>query len=296
MTLTWGEKPPSEPVLRRLQLDDAPAALALSRHVGWSLTLASWERMILWGGRGAFGIFVDDALVATTVATIYSRERAWLGGVITHPDYRRRGMARQLVETALAYLRVQGVQHVLLDATEQGQPLYASLGFKPIYNVEVWEGRASSYLGARARPLRAADLDEVVALDAEIFGVTRGRVIRRLVADYPHLAWVDEAPGEGITGYLLAQDDRQDGAVTHLGPWMARSPWSAEKLLRTALSVLIGRQVRVDIPDRNTRATVFAHNHDLHYARHCVRMHLGRGEPPPEMIHRHYGVAALATG
>lgn len=295
MTLTWGEKPVPEPVLRRLRLEDAAHGHALSLAVGWSLTLASWERMIIWGGRGAFGLFIGKTLAATTIATRYGQDRAWIGAVITHPDYQRHGYARQVMAAAMTYLEEQQVQHVLLDATDQGRPLYDSFGFQPVYNVEIWRGRASSYLGSRARPLRGADLDAVVALDADIFGVARGRVIRRLVDDYPHLAWVDDEQGE-ITGFLLAQTDRDNGGLTHLGPWMARSPWSAEKLLRTALSVLIGQDIRVDIPDRNTRATVFAHNHDLHFHHHCVRMHRGRGGPPDELVHLHYGVAALATG
>lgn len=295
MALTWGERPAPAPVLRRLRQEDAPRGHALSLAVGWSLTLGSWQRMITWGGRGAFGLFVGDTLAATTIAFAYGQDRAWIGAVITHPEYQRRGYARRVMDVTLDFLRAEGVRHVLLDATEQGRPLYASYGFEPVYNVEIWTGRASSYLGSRARPLRQEDLGAVVDLDASVFGVARGRVIRRLVADFPHLAWVDEEQGE-IAGFLLAQNDRNNGGVTHLGPWMARSPWSAEKLLRTGLSVLIGQEVRVDIPDRNSRATVFAHNHDLHYSRHCVRMHLGRGEPPQEQVHLHYGVAALATG
>ncbi len=295
MSLSWGEKPPPEPALRRLRLADAAQGHALSLAVGWSLTLESWQRMITWGGQGAFGIFVGETLVASTIATLYGKDRAWIGAVITHPAHQRKGYARRVMGTALDYVRAAGVGHVLLDATEQGRPLYEDFGFQPIYNVEVWTGRASSYLGSRARPLRRADLDAVVALDAGVFGVARGRIIRRLAADYPHLAWVDEEQGQ-INGFLLAQNDRQAGTLVHLGPWVALSPWSAEKLLRTALSVLIGQPVRVDIPDRNTRASVFAHNLDLRYHHHCVRMHLGRGGPPEEQIHQHYGVAALATG
>lgn len=295
MALSWEERTAEEPVLRRLWLADAPQAHALSRAVGWSLTLASWERMITWGGRGCFALYRGDRLLATTLATVYGRERAWIGAVITHPDCRRQGLATRLMAAALAYLEERAVPHVLLDASEQGRPLYEKLGFRPIYNVEVWSGRASSYLGSRARPLRRGDLDAVVALDAETFGVARGRILRRLIQDYPHLAWVDEEDGR-IAGFLLAQDDRQDGTVVHLGPWMHRSPWGAEKLLRTALSVLIGREVRVDIPDRNTQATALASTHNLRFQRACTRMHFGRGDPPPELIDQHYGVAALATG
>ena len=47
------------------------------------------------------------------------------------PEFRRRGVARGLVETAVATLRERGVGGVTLHASEQGRPLYEQLGFKP---------------------------------------------------------------------------------------------------------------------------------------------------------------------
>ncbi len=294
MSLSWGAKPSPEPVLRRLRLHDAPAVYALSHLLGWSVTLADWERYLLWGGRGSFCLTVEAMVIATTVITGYGQDRAWIGGVLTHPDYQRRGYATRLMGVALEYLKKQGVQRVLLDASEQGRPLYEKLGFRPLYNIEVWTGRGSSYLGSRARPLRRSDLQQVIDLDARAFGVARGRIIRRLVQDYPRMTWVDEKDSV-VTGFILAQPRDEDKAV-HIGPWVAASPWSAEKLLRTALGQLIGYDVRLDIPDRNTQATTFAHSHDLHYSRYCTRMIYGKADPPDELIHYHYAAAALTTG
>ena len=236
MSLTWGEKPSGAPVLRRLRLADAPRCHALTQAVGWGTSLADWERVLRWGGRGCFALEQDGHLIATTTTTSYGRDRAWIGMVITHPDHRGRGYARQLMQMALDYLAARGIRHILLDASEMGRPLYEKLGFKVMYGVEVWTGRASSYLGPRARPLRAADLPAVIALDADVFGVARERILRRVVADLPHLAWVDDENGQ-ITGFLLGTDDPD--RIT-LGPWTARSPWSAEKLL----------QDRAEHPDR----------------------------------------------
>ena len=51
--------------------------------------------------------------------------------VYTNADYRRRGIARQMVTMLLNNAKECGVSYVSLDATENGRPLYASLGFAP---------------------------------------------------------------------------------------------------------------------------------------------------------------------
>lgn len=49
--------------------------------------------------------------------------------VATDPDARRRGYARACMEELLAWFRERGAGHVLLNASPQAEPLYASLGF-----------------------------------------------------------------------------------------------------------------------------------------------------------------------
>lgn len=294
MSLSWNDTPAPAPVLRRLRLADAPRAFALSQAVGWPHTLTAWDRILTWGGRGCFCIAQGDVLLATATSAAYGPDRAWIGMVLAHPDHRRQGYGTRVTEAVIEHLTGRGVQRLLLDASEMGLPLYEKLGFRALYNVEVWEGRASSYLGPRARPLRPADLPAMVALDAAAFGVTRGRIIRRLVADHPRLAWVDEDERGEVAGFVLAQP-RVDGSL-HIGPWLHRSPWGAEKLLQTALEALQGQHVRLDIPDLNAQATVFAHNHDLKYQRHCVRM-INDGAPDPaEDLRLMFGVCTLSTG
>ena len=50
--------------------------------------------------------------------------------VYTRPQSRRLGLARRLMETALAWCRHNGVRAVILHASADGRPLYESLGFK----------------------------------------------------------------------------------------------------------------------------------------------------------------------
>lgn len=51
--------------------------------------------------------------------------------VYTHSEYRRRGLARRLMEEALAWCRTNGIDCVILHASEEGRALYEALGFRP---------------------------------------------------------------------------------------------------------------------------------------------------------------------
>jgi GNAT superfamily N-acetyltransferase len=59
------------------------------------------------------------------------RRRAYICNVYTEPEYRRQGLARQLVETAIAWCCAEGFTSIDLHASDAGRPLYASLGFEP---------------------------------------------------------------------------------------------------------------------------------------------------------------------
>lgn len=59
-----------------------------------------------------------------------SGKRAHLMNVYTEKDYRRRGIARPLVNMLIEDARVHGATEISLDATESGRPLYESMGFK----------------------------------------------------------------------------------------------------------------------------------------------------------------------
>ena len=59
-----------------------------------------------------------------------SGKRAHLMNVYTEKDYRRRGIARQLVNMLIEDASVHGATEISLDATESGRPLYESMGFK----------------------------------------------------------------------------------------------------------------------------------------------------------------------
>jgi GNAT superfamily N-acetyltransferase len=61
--------------------------------------------------------------------------------VATLPQARRRGLATQVMRAVLADAQRSGMTTITLQATEQGERLYAQLGLHRLGNMELWEHR-----------------------------------------------------------------------------------------------------------------------------------------------------------
>jgi len=57
--------------------------------------------------------------------------RALILNVYTEPEFRKRGLARQVMLLIISWLKEQGLRTVYLHASDDGRPLYAALGFQP---------------------------------------------------------------------------------------------------------------------------------------------------------------------
>lgn len=56
--------------------------------------------------------------------------RATILNVYTEPGYRRQGIARQIIETMIAWCKQEGFARINLHASEDGRHLYEALGFE----------------------------------------------------------------------------------------------------------------------------------------------------------------------
>jgi len=57
-------------------------------------------------------------------------QRAVILNVYTEPEFRKRGIARQIMLTILEWLKGRGLRAVNLHASVEGRPLYETLGFE----------------------------------------------------------------------------------------------------------------------------------------------------------------------
>jgi GNAT superfamily N-acetyltransferase len=60
-----------------------------------------------------------------------SAQRGNIVNVYTADNFRRRGLARQLMEVILTWCKENGIDTVILHASASGRDLYESLGFQP---------------------------------------------------------------------------------------------------------------------------------------------------------------------
>lgn len=198
---------------RMLTLSDVPGACALSQAARWNQTAADWRLAIEMNPKGCFAIEADGRVVATTTTIRYGTRLAWIGMVLTHPEYRRRGFARALMHRALDHL--DGVETVKLDATETGAPLYRQFGFVDECPIERWVRAPGS-----APACEAAVYTPDSRLDAEAFGADRSELLQKLAS-------IESASAPGAFAM---------GRGARFGPCVSRSKESAVALLHWHLA------------------------------------------------------------
>src|ERR1035438_7951080 len=164
------------PMIAVLEKCDIDPAVQLSTSAGWNQTASDWRMLMQLSPDGCFGIHGDGNLVATATLMCYDRRLGWIGMVLTHADYRRRGLARALLEHVVEHADALRIESLKLDATDQGQPLYESLGFRMEQVVERWWRRGDS---EAPRPHDREQLAGPSAgMDLEAFGVDRSRLLQ----------------------------------------------------------------------------------------------------------------------
>jgi GNAT superfamily N-acetyltransferase len=233
--------------IRILEPADVPQALALSQAVGWNQTAADWSLVIEMNPAGCFAMDVEGSVVSTTTSIRFGTRLAWIGMVLTHPEFRGRGYARALMQSVLDHL--QDVQTVKLDATEQGAPLYRTLGFEDECPIERWIGQS------HAPPVETQSFT-YPEFDKEAFGADRSVLLERL-------AKIEAASLEDA--FAMGRGNR-------FGPCVSRSKDSALLLAKWFLSRHPNEEIVWDVFPENNQAQSLG----FHLSRRLARMTRGR--------------------
>ena len=228
--------------IRVLFDSDIPSAMRLKEAAGWNQTEADWRYLLSLEPNGCFGAVRDSHLVGTTTTTIYG-ELAWIGMVLVEPQYRRQGIAAQLLTVALDYLSGK-VETIKLDATALGQPVYEKFGFRVESQIERWTGRAHS-TGLETQSVMDRDaMRDLLDLDRLAFNADRSELIEKLIDNACVSPVLLRAADGALSGYALA---RSGTKKTYIGPAVAKDPGLIDTLLDQTLNQLAGREVYLDI-------------------------------------------------
>lgn len=248
--------------IRQMTVADLNSAMALKDLAGWNQTLDDIKRLIEYEPDGCFIAEIDGKPVGTVSTTSYGNDLAWIGMMLVHPDYRRRGIARSLMETSLDYLRQRGVACIKLDATPLGQPLYEQLGFQAEWEFQRWERPGETVASFTPDGSLSAKLLE---LDREAFGADRSKWLTQVASTCRILA-------TDSTFVLL----RPGSVATYLGPVVTQHPGIENVAEVESLIVLMleSEQGRIfwDIPESNEAARKMAARLGFKPARQLLRM------------------------
>jgi GNAT superfamily N-acetyltransferase len=268
--------------LRALRPEDLPFADSLRAIAGWNQTLGDWRRFLQMEPEGCILAEWNGSAAGTATTLRYATDVAWIGMVLVHPEQRRRGIGRALLNHCSAWLRERGVRCVKLDATPAGKQVYDGLGFKSEWTLARWEHtglHVAMPTDMRLRPWQASDLRFIASLDATAFGVSREKLVDAL-ASQSRVAFVWESAARRLAGYGFI---RPGSRANYLGPIVAASDEVGLQLVQALLAHIPGEQVFWDIPDANTAAVEWARQHGCLQQRVLTRMYLGentaRGNP-----------------
>jgi GNAT superfamily N-acetyltransferase len=211
--------------LMRLDEQWAPRALLLSDEAGWNQTQEDWEIFFQYGE--VLGFAEGNRLMATAAVLPYGENLGWVSMVLVTSEWRRRGLATELVRECTSRLRSTG-RAALLDAAPAATAIYAGWGYVALSTMERWEGRGY---------VESALSDSVdFQLDRNAFGANRRFLLQNFLARSGTKAFSTPS------GFAILRDGRK---TAQIGPLVA-SPDEAGPLLERAIAAA-GERVIIDV-------------------------------------------------
>lgn len=232
--------------LRRMAAEDLAAAHELSREQKWPHRIEDWELLLNLG----FGYVAerDGEVIGTAMAWLYGDDAATLGMVIVSPKAQGMGIGRRLMDAVLGDL---DGRTVMLNATDEGAPLYRKLGFAPVGPVFQHQGAAFAVPMAellpdeRVRPMSKKDMAALAALARRATGMDRQKLLKALVP--------------GAQGVVLTRSNEPVGFALFcrfgrgyvIGPTVAPDTGGAKALISHWLGSNSGMFCRLDVPEES---------------------------------------------
>ncbi len=269
--------------IRNLCESDLTSVDEFVQQALWNQLRVDWQRVLQYEPNGCFAAFSNNRLIGTVTTTTYGKDLGWIGMMLVHTDFRRRGIATALMRRAMTYLVDNHVVCIKLDATPEGQIVYEQLGFAAEWRFHRWERAADQPSQiVPCNQIESCD-DRLQQLDCEAFGANRFGLLKLLQKNSYTICVED--------GFGMIRSGRR---ATYLGPVTAASFQCAEQIIRELIDLISGR-LFWDIPGGNDDAQSLAQQLGFTPVRNLTRMRRGHLLREPN-ISMQYAIAAPETG
>ena len=275
-----------------MQEADLAAADRLTRLACWNQIEGDWRTWLKLTEARAWVTEIDGRVVGSTTAIPYENRFGWVGMVLVDPDFRRQGVATNLVRTALHYLERKGCQCQKLDATSEGKEIYEKLGFRVEYQVQRWRRSAMSLPepreGGQLAMIGRSLAPGLEALDRRAFGASRRELLnlflhngfRGYACSEPQTPSAAVSRPNLIRGYGFGRPGR---GAAQIGPLVAVNPGAAGELMDRLRRDLGQSTIIADVAAGNRKATDLLERHGFSPVRHLVRMFRGPNAFPGQL-------------
>ena len=257
--------------------DQSEAVWPLSIEAGWNQNAIDW-RFMLEAGRGFGFRSADGRWDASSLVLPLGSKLAWISMVLVTRSRRRGGLGTTLLKRCIEDVRRAGAV-AGLDATEQGRPLYLTLGFHDLYRIARWHfDKATEVIaprsGIRMRPVAKTDLPSLALYDRPRSGMERPAILAHLAGRQLGLAWVAENEAGKCAGFILGREGRTANSI---GPVVADDEEIALALIAHAARTVSGPFI-LDVPEAHRRIGDWLERQGAVSPRAYMRMTLGDAE------------------
>lgn len=279
--------------LRLMTEDEAARLVGWAADEGWNPGLH--DAHIFWGTdpEAFIAAELDGELIGGGTIVSYHGEFGFMGLFIVRPEFRGRGLGRQLWHARVRLLqsRLRTGATIGMDGVLGMQDWYARGGFEFAHRSIRFEGVGPEVVRAPGLvPASEVRFERIAEYDRRCFPTWREGFLRR---------WLDQPDGLA----LVAVDDdvvqgygviRHCGVGGKIGPLFADDVDVAESLYAALAAHMPGEPVFIDMPQVNAWAMGLAQRHELKEVLSTARMYRG---PRPRMAEaRVYGITTFELG
>ncbi len=240
---------------------------------------------------GCWLAILDDVPVGFGGAINYG-SFSYVGMICVEPSVQRRGIGEALTRHIMTARDERVCPTLLLESNPKASSLYKRIGFvsddKTVL-LRLSTPQENIPLSDEVSSLQASDISELVEFDQRFFGARREKIFVPYLTKNTQRAFATRDATGTITGYIVAKSEG-------LGPWVASTVESAEKLLTHALTLPFQAPPSVAIPLSNESGHNLLHRYGFLHEE-VTDMHMRFGPPVPS-LHRDmiYGEASFAVG
>ncbi len=215
---------------------------------------------------------VENNKIIAVGTTIKHPDTAWLAHIIVHPEFRNRGLGREIAGSLIERLDNEGYQTVYLDATDMGFPVYKKLGFEVETDYIHLDGECIDLFlndPSTVVPYLEQYREDLLQLDWQISGENRAAILS----------------GNLASSLLYLENGLVKGAYfPHLfdGFILAEHPLAGTELMKIRMRT----RNTARLPVENKHAANFLLQHSYKHMRNSKRMVRGMKRPwKPEGIY-----------